>query len=106
MVIGVAAHPQGIFVFILPGIGGNVLAGIVIAVVQLLVVAGMLNVDQTAGVAVAVHLVFLVVSLRMVIFRPVPGRINLPCIRTDFAAVFHHRRIDRPERGIRIIVIG
>ena len=48
---------HGVFVFILIGKGGKIRAGIVVAVIDRFAFVRVLDVDDTAGVAVAVHLV-------------------------------------------------
>ena len=106
VIVGMAAHPQGIFIFILTGIGRNILAGVVIAVVQLFVIIGALDVHQPAGVAIAVYVVFFVVNVLIFIAGSIFRRIDLPCVRANLSAVFDHGRIDRAKRGVRVIIIS
>ena len=94
-------HTNAVFILILIGIGRQICTGIMIAVVNILIVGGTLNIHNSARVAVAIHLVFLLRGIGGAVF----GRIHLPRIRRDIAFLHQFRRY-RTKRGIRIIICG
>ena len=97
-----ALHPQRVFIFVLIGIGWQIGAGIVKPIINGLVLAGALDVDQPAGIAIAVYLVLRVAAVG----NPVFFRINLPGVWLYLGFLVHQLRRYRAQAGIRVVVGG